>query len=302
MTIIECPVCKTKNISFYTNTKDYQYPENSDEYAVYHCPDCQILFQHPFPKPEDFDKIYPKNYYAHVEDGKIPFLSDLLDQFLQNRKSIFKPIKQSIFPYFSILKNAEKVLDIGCGKGIFLDILKNAGKETYGLEPDTHALQILKNKGHQAIAGDIFTATIEADSFDLVTMFQVFEHIENPALLIHEVYRILKPGGYFVFETPNSASKLAKNKNFWRSLEFPRHLILHSPKSVENLLRKENFQTEIFVRVSPGDVKSSYFLKHNTTSPVKKKIISLFLLPYIAFQYLFNASAGSLLIAIAKKQ
>ncbi|GHT14616.1 SAM-dependent methyltransferase [Bacteroidia bacterium] len=301
MTILECPICKTKNISFYTHTKDYQYPKNSDEYAVYRCPDCQILFQHPFPKPEDFDKIYPKDYYAHVETGKIPFLLNLLDQFLNNQKWLFKPIKRSVFPYFNIIKNAEKVLDIGCGKGIFLDILKKSGKETHGLEPDTNALKILKNKGHHTFAGDIFTATIEDNSFDLVTMFQVFEHIEEPACLVHEVYRILKPGGYFVFETPNSASQLAGNKNFWRSLELPRHLILHSPKSVENLLLKENFQPEIFVRVSPGDVKSSYFLKHNMTSPAKRKLISLLLLPYIVFQYLFNASAGSLLIVIAKK-
>jgi SAM-dependent methyltransferase len=301
MSVLECPICKKKDVSVYTVTKDYQYTSNTKEYVAHYCPECDIVFQYPFPKQEEFDEIYPKTYYAHVDDGNIPFLTRLLSQMLVGKKAIFKPIKYSVYPYFDILKNAKKALDIGCGKGLFLDVLKNAGKETFGLEPDVDAVQILVDKGHHAMQGNVFTATIEDNSFDLVTMFQVFEHIETPDLLIKEVYRILKPGGYFIIETPNSASRLAKKKNYWRSLEFPRHLILHSPKSISSLLEKENFQSKIVVRVSPSDIKDSFFLQHHTSSAFKRKWIAWCLLPYITLQYLFNASKGSLLIAIAKK-
>jgi 2-polyprenyl-3-methyl-5-hydroxy-6-metoxy-1,4-benzoquinol methylase len=297
----KCPFCKSENVSVFTLAKDWQIAENKAEYPVYHCPDCAILFQYPFPAKEDFDKIYPNDYYAHIETEKIPFLMRLLSQFLKNEKTVFQLIKHSAYPYFDEIKNAKKVLDIGCGKGVFLNVLKGAGKETHGLEPDPNAVKILEKNGHHAIQGDIFTAKIEDNSYDLVTMFQVIEHIDDHESLIREVYRILKPGGYFIIETPNFVSSPAKNKNRWVNLDMPRHLIIHSPQSIKNLLGKEKFQTQIYVRVSPSDIKESFFLKHNIRSPFKRKLFSLLLLPYTLFQYLFNASKGSLLIAVARK-
>lgn len=298
----ECPFCKSENVSVFTVAKDCQIAENKEEYKVYHCPACGILFQYPFPAKEDFDKIYPNDYYAHIETEKIPFLMRLLSRFLKNEKTVFQLIKRSAYPYFDEIKNAKKVLDIGCGKGVFLNVLKEAGKETHGLEPDSNAVKILEKNGHQAIQGDIFTAKIADNSYDLVTMFQVIEHIDDHESLVREVYRILKPGGYFIAETPNLASLSAQNKkNCWVNLDMPRHLIIHSPQSIKNLLQKENFQTQIYVRVSPSDIKESFFLKHPVRSSFKRKLFSFLLLPYILLQYLFNASKGGLLIAVAKK-
>jgi 2-polyprenyl-3-methyl-5-hydroxy-6-metoxy-1,4-benzoquinol methylase len=299
MNHLNCPLCQGDRVSLYTVTKDYQNNRSTAEYKAYNCPDCHIIFQHPFPRKADFDSLYPDDYYAHVDNGQIPFLTRLLKTFLQGRnKTGAFFMRNSLFPYFDAVKTSHKVLDIGCGKGLFLDVLKSLGKETHGLEPDINAVKILEKHGHH-VHGD--TGIIEDNSFDLVTMFQVLEHVEDPAMLIHEIDRILKPGGYFVVETPNARSRLAKNKNHWRALEFPRHLILHSPESLEQLLAKENFQTKISIRISPTDIRASFFLKRNPESPVARKLWSLYLLPYTFFQYLFNAKNGSLLISVAKK-
>ncbi len=301
ISVPKCPLCNNKNVSLHTISKDYQNENNQMEYKAFRCSDCNVVFQYPFPKEEDFNEIYSEDYYAHTEEDNTPILTKLLSSLLQGKKRIFSPLKHSIYPYFDIIKNAEKVLDIGCGKGLFLDVLKAQGKKTYGLEPDTNAVKILKQKGHHAIQGNISASTYDDNYFDLITMFQVFEHIEDPASLLKEVYRILKPGGSFILETPNSDSNLAANKNFWRALEFPRHLILHSPKSIKELLTKTGFQSDIFVRVSPTDIKETFFLKKEIKSVRSKSLYSKLLLPYIIFQYLFNAKEGSLLIAIAKK-
>jgi 2-polyprenyl-3-methyl-5-hydroxy-6-metoxy-1,4-benzoquinol methylase len=287
-----CPLCKKENVFLYTIAKDYQNKQDNSEYKAYKCRNCDIIFQYPLPKTEDFDKLYPENYYAHVDDGQIPFLTGLLRVFMQDKKKALKFFMgKRLFPYFDILTRSQKVLDIGCGKGLFLDVLKEQGKETFGFEPDVNATKILEKKGH-GVCSDL--SDIQDNSFDLITMFQVLEHIENPSVLVHEIYRILKPGGYFIVETPNSVSKLASNKKFWRALEFPRHLILHSPQSVKHLLDKEAFQTKLFVRVSPTDIRETFSLKGTLKSPI-------YLVPYILFQYFFHAKKGSLLIVIAQK-
>jgi len=296
-----CPLCGSAHVLLFTVAKDYQNLHDEKAYQAYSCVPCQLLFQFPFPKAEDFDAIYPADYYAHVNDEALPFLTRLLASFLQGEKKLLSFIRPSLFPYYDMIKQSETVLDIGCGKGLFLDVLKAQGKETYGLEPDAHAVKLLAEKGHHAMQGDALSANYPDHSFDLVTMFQVFEHIEKPAEALREIYRIIKPGGYFVLETPNSQSKLAKNTHNWRSLELPRHVILHSPQSVNKLLQHEGFQPTIFIRVSPTDIKETFYLKKNITTPLVKKAMALFLLPYIFYHYLFNTSEGSLLIAIAKK-
>jgi 2-polyprenyl-3-methyl-5-hydroxy-6-metoxy-1,4-benzoquinol methylase len=299
MDYLKCPICRKNSAFLWTVTRDYQNSKNTKEYKAYKCFDCKIIFQNPFPQESDFDDIYPENYYAHVENGQIPFLTRLLKSFLQGEKRFLAFfLKNTLFPYFDVMRKSNKVLDIGCGKGLFLDILKSQGKETHGLEPDDNATQILLKHGHK-VHSDI--TQIDNDSFDLITMFQVFEHIENPTALVDEIKRILKPEGYFVIETPNAASLPAKSKDCWRALEFPRHLILHTPKSLEHLLEKENFQAKIFIRVSPTDIRESFFLKRPNVSLFKRKILSIWVLLYTLLQYFFNAKNGSLLISISKK-
>jgi 2-polyprenyl-3-methyl-5-hydroxy-6-metoxy-1,4-benzoquinol methylase len=298
MNIVNCPLCKKSNTFLYTVTKDYQKPAGN-RYNAYKCPDCNIIFQNPFPLETDFDNLYPDNYYAHVESEQIPFLTRMLQSFLQGKARLFAFfLSKRLFPYLDIVKKSHKILDIGCGKGLFLDVLKKLGKETHGLEPDVNAMKILEKHGH-CFHKDI--SSIESDSFDVVTMFQVFEHLEEPEVWIREISRILKSGGSFILETPNAASRLAKNKNFWRALEFPRHLILHSPNSIRQLFASKNLQTQVLTRVSPTDIKETFFLKRNIKSSGMKKVLSFCLLPYILLQYVFNAGNGSLLIVMSKK-
>lgn len=297
----QCPLCHKKEIFIFAIAKDYQNVQDKTGYKAYKCSECNIVFQYPFPEKENFDQMYPEDYYAHTETGSIPLATRLLRSSLKGKDNFYFLFKYYRYPYLNEIKKSLKVLDIGCGKGLFLDAMKSNGKETYGLEPDENAVKILKKKGHHAIQGYISESNFDDNFFDLITMFQVFEHLENPSEVLREIYRILKPGGTLVFETPNVNSTPAKNKNFWRGLEFPRHLILHSPDSVKKLLEKENFKPKIATRISPFDIKETFILKNNIDDIWKKKLYSKLLLPYILLQYMFNHKKGSLLIAIAKK-
>ena len=300
---LKCPLCNAHDIVYFTEAIDYMNLKNDKLYHAYKCNHCNLLFQYPFPKPEEFNSMYMDNYYAHVEDNNLPFVLRYLDSLLKGdfKSKIYSPLKKSLYPYFSILQDANKILDIGCGKGLFLDVMKNNGKETYALEPNVNAANILQKKGHNTVQGFISDSNFEENYFELVTGFQVFEHIDDPDSFLQGIYKILKPNGYFIIEMPNGESNQAKNKKFWVNLDLPRHVLLHSPKSIISLAKKYNFEISVLTRVSPSDIKITYFRKHNINSPLKQKIYSYLLLPKILYQYIFKSSKGSLLIAILKK-
>jgi 2-polyprenyl-3-methyl-5-hydroxy-6-metoxy-1,4-benzoquinol methylase len=291
----QCPLCGSQ-ASFFATAKDNQFPQNLGEYNAYRCEKCEIIFQSPFPPAAAFDSLYPENYYAHTENGKIPFLTSLLERLVKSKKR--KAWTKYLFPYLSSLQNAGSILEIGCGKGLLLDAIKRCGKETSAFEPDANAKKILIKHGHQVYER---LEDCASESYDLVAMFQVFEHIEQPQKLIQEIKRILRPGGIFIGETPNSASSFAKWGNAWRALEFPRHLILHSPKSIKNLLEKDGFDVKISVRQSPTDIRESLFLKLGIHKSIAKKCLRYLLWPYTALEYIFNAHSGALLVWEAKK-
>jgi len=299
-----CPICSNQDVVFYTKSRDPQIKSDTKFYYAYKCTKCDIVFQSPFPSKEDFDKIYPKNYYAHSNDNvSIPLLLKFLDFLLQEKwtSKLLSPLKRSVYPHYDIIKNANRVLDIGCGKGLFLDILKKHGKDTHALEPDEGATKILKEKGHNVCQGDISKSNYDDNYFDLITAFQVFEHIDNPNYFLKEVYRILKPGGFLIIEMPNINSHLASFKDKWVNLDLPRHLILYTPTSIKQLLDSHSFKSETTTRVSPSDIKYTYLRRKNIKSPAKNRLYSYLLLPTIFFQYIFKAKKGSLLISIAKK-
>ena len=307
--IIKCPICDDINVTLFAIAKDYQNYADKNDYYAYSCNTCSVIFQYPFPKIKDFDDLYPENYYAHVENENIPFSMKLFDFFLK-QKNITKYFRSGIkliFPYFEIVKNSNRILDIGCGKGTFLNILKKHNKETHGLEPDSNAINILLKNGHKAVKGDILSSNYDSNYFDLVILSQVFEHVENPAFLLEEAKRILKPGGYILIITPNSDSNLAKRyKNLWRSLELPRHVILHSPNSINKLFSKLYFELKIYVRVSPIDIKETAILDKYSERPsnsrILKKSYKIYLFLNILYNLLIKNDKGSLLTVIAQKK
>ena len=97
-----------------------------------------------------------------------------------------------------------RVLDVGCGSGVFLDLARESGMETYGLELNETAWEKARCKGHQ-----IFSELLpELDPerlgrFDLITLFQVLEHVAEPVEVMKSAARFLKPGGYISIAVPS---------------------------------------------------------------------------------------------------
>jgi len=134
-------------------------------------------------------------------------------------------------------------LDVGCGDGRFLRLLERRGvprEALYGLELDRNVVDSLRNSGYSGVfcerAED--AASLPEGSIDLVTMFHVIEHVDNPGAVIRRIRGWLSPGGVLALETPNLDSLDARifRQTYWGGYHIPRHWNLFTPATLGRLL------------------------------------------------------------------
>jgi 2-polyprenyl-3-methyl-5-hydroxy-6-metoxy-1,4-benzoquinol methylase len=138
-----------------------------------------------------------------------------------------------------------KVLDVGCGNGAFLARMKLLGWQCTGIETDPLAAQFARDSfGLNVREGTLGDAGFSDDSFDVVTLSHVIEHVHSPQDLLMQCRRVLKPGGKLVVLTPNILS--LGHRIFgraWRGLEPPRHLQSFHPNALRQVVERSQLRT-----------------------------------------------------------
>ena len=191
------------------------------EFQFVRCIKCGLFRQNPRLDWEELSSYYPENYAAYQ-----PQISEIKNPIKKRDKS---------YGLWKRLRLVEKYrltgdwFDIGCGSGRILEYAqrRNAWKLS-GLEPVRNIADSVRRK----LSIDIVNSTIEdyvgaPESFDLITMFDVLEHLPYPIKAISKVSGLLITGGYFIFSIPNyeSFNRRLFNK-FWSGYDLPRHLYL----------------------------------------------------------------------------
>jgi len=137
-----------------------------------------------------------------------------------------------------------QMVDVGCATGTFLEGMRQRGWQVQGVELIPEAA----NYARQRLGLEVFTGTLEAAkfpdaSFDLVTMWDVLEHVYDPRQALQEVQRILKPGGWFVFSIPDVDCVEARWFGpYWVGWDIPRHLHLFPYNVIKCMLREHGLQ------------------------------------------------------------
>jgi len=226
-----CGYCKQKgSISLYDTEDMY-----GDSFQVHQCVQCQAIYLHPRPTAAQLERAYSESYYGEQDDKFSPFIEKVLDFFRGKRARLLK----------KYVAAPSKVLDIGCGNGRFLQyLLKEGNYETYGVELAGKAAeraaaipQINLKKGRLE-HGDF-----EAESLDAVTLFHVFEHLDEPIETLEIASKILKKDGILLMSFPNIdsfQSQMFKGK--WLHLDPPRHLFFFKPKDFVNEMKNYGFE------------------------------------------------------------
>lgn len=161
--------------------------------------------------------------------------------------------------YIRKRKKEGRLLDIGCGKGFFLERTEKF-YETYGIDISEYAIGQARSRLHNTRLhiGDAYQLDFDNDYFDIITCFDLLEHLENPELTIKKCYLMLREGGLFIFRVPNTDSYgLRWLEGKWHGHRDPTHVSLLSNEEWSQLLGKNGFR--IMDRFYDGLWDSPYF-------------------------------------------
>jgi 2-polyprenyl-3-methyl-5-hydroxy-6-metoxy-1,4-benzoquinol methylase len=190
-------------------------------------------------------KSYPLGF---VFCSSKPSEQELLEHYSKYcRQEYYSPITRTrygeLLESWEPYRKTNKIIDIGCGTGFFLEVAKEKGWEVYGTEYAENAVSICKEKGINMQKGRLNPGWYDAGMFDVVTSFEVLEHIINPVEEIRNIHSILRQGGLFYITTPNfNAVERFILKEKYNVIEYPEHLCHYTPKTLKYLLAGNGFK------------------------------------------------------------
>ncbi len=181
---------------------------NAADFLVAKCRDCSFWYLHPTPKltPEVLTHLYNANYFVHDPTNRGEWKDDL-------RHAKQDP---NVLRWLSLLRSkkkttGDKLLDIGCGRGVLIGVAQSLGWEVHGFDvTDTNRRLIFENCGVEVRVGERPTNHFEASSFDAIVCKDVLEHQSAPTDFLAELKDLLKPGGVIFLSFPNEDALMNK--------------------------------------------------------------------------------------------
>jgi SAM-dependent methyltransferase len=233
---VNCALCGRSDTELLYQERDRRHGGQTC-FRVVRCRHCGLMYANPRPTREEMAAYYPEDYTAYAKkaiDDEPFFLQKL------NRRSKMRARCRSVAAW----KTGGRILDVGCATGVFLSEMTRYGPwEPYGVEPNGKAADYATRRlGLDVFVGELPDAHFPDGYFDVVTMWDVFEHVHDPMATLGEIHRVLAPDGLLVVSVPNADSVDARLfGRHWIGLDPPRHLYVFSPCVLETALRHAGF-------------------------------------------------------------
>lgn len=219
----ECLVCKSSNIKA---LKGYE------KHDLVRCKNCGFVFMKKIPTLEELDNYYSNYSYnldLYLSSITIKRYNLLLDEFENFRKT-------------------NRMLEIGCGRGLFLLEAKKRGWIVQGTEFSKTAAQICIDNGIPIKEGVLDPQKFDVADFDIITSFEVMEHINNPNEELDSINKLLRKGGLFYCTTPNFNSLLRYYlKSAYDVITYPEHLSYYTKSTLSRLICSKGFKVYKFL-------------------------------------------------------
>ena len=226
-------------------------------FDVVRCRRCGLVRTSPRPTRESIGFYYPESYGHFAPDES-------------RRSALYAALRWVVrLPYRLRYGHADaadrpsaganRLLDLGCGAGLLLADMARLGWDPWGLEPNPEMAQrTVERLGvsrDRVFAGTAEEADYPAESFDLVTMSHVVEHLHDPRGVLAKVHRWLRPGGRIRIWIPNFGSLESRVfRRLWHGLDVPRHLHHFSPATLRRMLEASGFAVERVVPQVQGNM------------------------------------------------
>jgi len=188
------------------------------------CRKCDFVLSSKIPSEAELKEHY-KNYAPNS------VLSEITEKRYHELLDQLEPFRQT-----------NNILDIGCGEGYFLEVAKKRNWNVYGTEYRDEIISKCEHKEIKMHSGKLSSHNYEKVSFDVITSFEVIEHINNPTEEINTINKLLRKGGALYMTTPNfnSLSRLLLGSK-WNVIEYPEHLSYYTSSTLNKLAINQGF-------------------------------------------------------------
>ncbi len=238
-----CPICAAP-ARYDFSGRDLMF-DLHQPFDYYRCTGCGLIFMHPMPDAKTIAGFYPPTYDIYEDDDK-PVKSGIWKRAILRARLGYAHLDGGPLIALGALGALPettphwvpggRLLDVGCGNGRFLRSMRVLGWNVQGVELSADGVRVCRKADLPVHHGDVVSAALTAESFDVITVRHVIEHIPEPRPFMRELVRVLKPGGRLIMETPNSQALgrawLSVN---WFANEIPRHLYLYHSGNLQRL-------------------------------------------------------------------
>ena len=224
---IICPVCLAAETELFGRKNGYD---------LHSCSRCGLLFV--WPVPQNLAEIYSQDYFvASQKNNNFGYTN--YDEDKESMRDVFVKIIERL----EKLTAGRKIFDVGAATGYFLDLAKARGWQTAGTEISQYATEVAQSRGHQVFCQELDQLTVDM-TYDVVTMWDVLEHVAKPQAYLAKARELLNSGGILAINTVNRGSLVARLLGLkWHLIVPPEHLNFYNRKNLKLLLDQAGFET-----------------------------------------------------------
>ncbi len=225
--LVNCCLC---------NSSEHMVIGEDNSFKIVKCKECGFMYVNPRPNQESLRRYYNRYYLSKSK-------TDIVKDWGKDMKLVFKEAKEKIVAEYI----DGRLLDVGCGFGFFLDSMKDSKLNLFGVDLDGSAINFARKKFHIKNINnvDFLDNEFPDNYFDVVTMFYILEHVQDPKLFLFEAFRVLKEGGVLVIRVPHN-EPLLRLKRYFPFLPFsfnaPMHLNDFSFRTLKLVLKLTGFE------------------------------------------------------------
>ncbi len=213
-------------------------PEN--ERGLVECQNCGLVFVSPRPEAHELYALYGETYFQNSDSGTVGYTN-----YVRDETNIRKTFRRRLNRLEKFITRKGKLLDVGCAAGFFLAEAQASGWQVEGLDVSTFAVNYTRDRfGFPAVQGSFTDLDFERGGYDLITLWDVIEHVPDPQAYIRRAAELLKAGGTIALATPDVDSTPAHiTGKRWVGYKLSEeHLYYFSPKTLGRMLTEAGFE------------------------------------------------------------
>lgn len=245
---VNCCVCGAVEENALAHGEDFEYRTSPDTFKAVRCGACGLVYLNPRPDESEFARIYPSNYHAfEFSPEEFGFVYKVRRKLEAKR----------LLAWCRALPDDARIIDIGCGDGFHLGLLRDFGKKSWrleGVDADERAAAVAGKNGLTVHCGVLGNLDLPRSSYDLAFLIQTIEHVTDPPRLLKDIRELLRPGGKVVIVTDNTDTldfKFFQGRH-WGGYHFPRHWNLFNQRTMRLLAEQVGLRVEsLTTAVSP---------------------------------------------------